>query len=241
VSVKEPSKMRAAALLVLAVLPCILAESDDSQNKCSLGSSGIVAKWIDMNSECVAAVKEQVREEFKASMAYLGMAAHFSKYDVNRPGFAEHFFKSAGEEREHGIKLLEYLSMRGSLDHFADILKEINSFPTNVVITSGADALHKALELEAFVTKSILNLISKCEGDDPAAPNAQGKPVDWKTHQKDGKLINDYHFVDYLTGVYLEEQYHGQRELAGMISTLNKMMKSHGDLGEFLFDKKLLG
>lgn len=52
-----------------------------------------------------------------------------------------------------------------------------------------------------------------------------------------------YHFnqlVDYLTGVYLEEQYKGQRELAGKVSTLKKMMKNHGQLGEFLFDKQLL-
>lgn len=46
--------------------------------------------------------------------------------------------------------------------------------------------------------------------------------------------------VDYLTGDFLQEQYHGQRELAGMISTLDKMMKGQGALAEFLYDKKLL-
>lgn len=46
--------------------------------------------------------------------------------------------------------------------------------------------------------------------------------------------------VDYLTSDFLDEQYKGQRELAGKISTLGKMMQTHGHLGEFLFDKKLL-
>lgn len=47
-------------------------------------------------------------------------------------------------------------------------------------------------------------------------------------------------FADYLTGEFLEEQYKGQRDLAGKISTLGKMVDSNGaELGEFLFDKSL--
>jgi len=46
--------------------------------------------------------------------------------------------------------------------------------------------------------------------------------------------------VDWLTGDFLTEQYEGQRDLAGKISNLGKMMETHGTLGEFLFDKKLL-
>jgi len=46
--------------------------------------------------------------------------------------------------------------------------------------------------------------------------------------------------VDYLITDFLDEQYKGQRDLAGKISILGKMMQAHGPLGEFLFDKKLL-
>ena len=49
-----------------------------------------------------------------------------------------------------------------------------------------------------------------------------------------------FQLVDYLTGDFLEEQYRGQRDLAGKISTLGKMMENYGALGEFLYDKKLL-
>lgn len=83
-----------------------------------------------------------------------------------------------------------------------------------------------ALNTEADVTKSIRQVIIQCEDD----------------HDRTDKSLpfNDYHLVDYLTGVFLEEQYHGQRDLAGKLSTLGKLMTSHGELGEFLFDKKLL-
>lgn len=57
---------------------------------------------------------------------------------------------------------------------------------------------------------------------------------------EDEPSYNDYHLVDYLTGDFLEEQYKGQRDIAGKLSNLDKMMDKHGALGEFLFDKKLL-
>jgi ferritin heavy chain len=37
-------------------------------------------------------------------------------YAVQRPGLANFFFDSASEEREHGLKLLGYLRMRGHND-----------------------------------------------------------------------------------------------------------------------------
>lgn len=81
---------------------------------------------------------------------------------------------------------------------------------------NGAAALEDALELETEVTKSIRKVIQTCE-----------------------KKYNDYHLVDYLTEVYLDEQLKSQRDLAGKLSTLKKMMLNHGELGEFLFDKDM--
>ena len=45
----------------------------------------------------------------------LFQGAHFSKDTVNRPGFAKLFFEAASEEREHAIKIISYLLMRGEL------------------------------------------------------------------------------------------------------------------------------
>ncbi|XP_073817182.1 ferritin 1 heavy chain [Musca autumnalis] len=196
---------------VLAVVaPAVFGEL-----KCSVPNPELPTEWIDMRGDCLTAMRNQIQKEIDASYQYLAMGAHFSRDTINRPGFAELFFKSAKEEREHGSKLIEYLSMRGQL---TDRVTDLITIPTvsKDEWESGAEALEDALKLETEVTKSIRKLIATCE-----------------------KKPNYYHLVDYLTGVYLEEQLHGQRELAGKLSTLKKMMTNHGALGEFLFDKDL--
>ncbi|KAF4517556.1 hypothetical protein B566_EDAN005120 [Ephemera danica] len=161
-----------------------------------------------------------------------GYAPKGSDYhdSVNRPGFAKFFFHSANEEREHATKFLEYLAMRGE---FAENLAEngiqhmLDYKPT---WKSGTHALKVALELEIKVTKQIRKIITTCE-------KGENNRNDISGYQPNG---NDYHLVDYLTGEFMDEQHKGQRELAGMISTLNKMHHAKGSLAEFLFDKKLL-
>jgi len=188
--------------------------------------------FSDMQDKCSEETGKQIKMEITASLKYLGMATHFAKDSVNRPGFAKLFFDAASEEREHAYKLIEYLTMRGRYLDNAGINKEIakidiSSMVTKLAtpdagITSGLVALQKALELEKEVTTSIRNLIATCEGT-TAQP------------------FNHYHFVDYLTGDFLEEQYKGQRDLAGKISTLGKLAEANGaELGDFLFDKELL-
>ena len=59
-----------------------------------------------------------------ASLQWLGetwdslvlfQGAHFSRDTINRPGFAKLFFEAASEERQHAIKIISYLLMRGEL------------------------------------------------------------------------------------------------------------------------------
>jgi ferritin heavy chain len=214
----------------LIILGLFLAYTTAADTVCEVSSNEPDSKWIDFKANCTSRTIEQIKMEFFAATNYLGMGAHFSKDKVNRPGFAKFFFESAGEEREHGIKLMEYLSMRGHLTDlapFADLPNAHRSFPVKeVTYTDGLKALKDALDLEIQVTQSIRELIKVCEQD----------------KSKDNKEFNHYHFVDYLTGVYLEEQYHGQRDLAGKIATLSKLRQSSAtkELGEFFFDKTLL-
>ncbi|XP_017058536.1 ferritin subunit isoform X1 [Drosophila ficusphila] len=191
-------------------------EGQDQGCKGSLAVPEITKDWVDMKDACLKGMRHQIQEEINASYQYLAMGAYFSRDTVNRPGFAEHFFKAAKEEREHGSKLVEYLSMRGQL---TEGVSDLINVPTvaKQEWADGASALADALDLEIKVTRSIRKLIQTCEG----------------------KPYNHYHLVDYLTGVYLEEQLHGQRELAGKLTTLKKMMDTNGELGEFLFDKTL--
>jgi len=210
--------------LIGSILIVIAVSSATAKLNCYDSSIPDVPQaWIDLpsTSGCVKEVRRQIQAEVDASLTYLAMGAHFAQDTVNRPGFSHFFFKAAGEEREHAHKLIEYLLMRGQLiDNVSDLIK-IN-VPSKTVWKSGVEALKDALNTEAEVTKSIRRVISVCENDDKFNGN------------------NDYHIVDYLTGDFLEEQYHGQRELAGMVSTLDKMMKGQGALAEFLYDKKLL-
>nr|ATU82882.1 secreted Ferritin-like protein [Pristhesancus plagipennis] len=203
---------------VLVVFPIVFA---NGRNKCKLLPATVPTEWLTMVDSCTKKMKEQINEELTAAMTYMAMGAHFSRDTVNRPGFAKMFFEAASEERQHAIKIIEYLLMRG--DVFKEIQKVIDGVPAplNTTWANGQEALNEALKLEAKVTRLIIDIIKECE-----------------TPQN--KKSNDYHLVDYLTGDFLTEQYQGQRDLAGKSSTLGKMIKNHGALGEFLFDKKLL-
>lgn len=230
--------------LLLAIVAVFSSASLVSANTCNVQEGNIftgINDFVDFKDACTTATAEQIQKEVTASLQYLKMAAHFSRDDINRPGFAKFFYGAASEEREHAYKLIEYLSMRGRYVKESSVVLEkfnISKLVTdtenaavkllgvevadlNVVgakTTAGLIALQNALKLEVAVTKSIRALISTCEGNS----------------------FNHYHFVDYLTGEFLEEQYKGQRELAGKISTLGKMVQNQGaELADFLFDKQL--
>ncbi|CAG9789820.1 unnamed protein product [Diatraea saccharalis] len=204
-------------LLAVAAFLAVCAPSLATQ--CHVNPVNIPKEWITMHRPCRDSMRRQIQMEVAASLQYLAMGAHFSKDSVNRPGFAKLFFEAGSEEREHAMKLIEYLLMRGELTSDVTSLITIRP-PERKTWDNGVEALEHALKMESDVTKSIRTVIHACEDDNE---------------------FNDYHLVDYLTGEFLEEQYKGQRDLAGKASTLKKMLDRHSSLGEFIFDKKLLG
>ncbi|XP_053623494.1 ferritin heavy chain-like [Plodia interpunctella] len=206
-----------AILLAVVGLLAVIAPAFATQ--CHVNPVTIPREWITVHRSCRDSMRRQIQEEVKASLQYLAMGAHFSRDSINRPGFAKLFFDAASEEREHAMKLIEYLLMRGELTSDVSSLIQIRP-PERKFWDNGVEALEHALKMETEVTKSIRTVIINCENDDN---------------------YNHYHLVDYLTGEFLEEQYKGQRDLAGKASTLKKMMDRHAALGEFMFDKKLLG
>lgn len=194
-----------------------------------------------MVDPCIQKTISQIGCEIRASLEYFKFGSHFSRDDINRPGFAKFFYGSASEEREHAIKLIEYLTMRGAAKPFekesdlGHLLKNAGSCSIFNIeekcYASGYNAMHCALEMETAVTNAINKLIKTCEDSSACSDD---------TCDKRGEQSNDYHFVDYLTGEFLEEQYKGQREIAGRVKTLEKLVHTHGNIGEFLFDKTLL-
>ena len=211
--------MKAFTIFVIVIIGASITFTTAADNlKCEHPQPQIPKDWLDMVEPCVKAMRDQIKRELHASMQYLSMGAHFNRDVINRPGFAKMFFDAASEERQHAIKLISYLLMRGELTKSVSDLISRNIDVEKTEWSSGVAALEDALRLETSVTKSIKGLIKTCEES----------------------YKNDYHLVDYLTGEFLEEQYKGQRDLAGKISTLDKLKEHHGALGEFLFDKKLL-
>ena len=64
-----------------------------------------------MNKAMQDAMNEQINKELFSSYLYLSMAAYFE--EKNLPGFAKWMHMQEGEEREHGMKLYEFLVDRG--------------------------------------------------------------------------------------------------------------------------------
>merc|ERR1712172_185176 len=53
-------------------------------------------------------INKQINMEFYASYVYLSMSSYFNRDDQALHGFAAHFKTESGEERAHGMKLMEY-------------------------------------------------------------------------------------------------------------------------------------
>ena len=123
------------------------------------------------------------------------------------------FFEHANEERQHGLKFIEYLRMRGNLD--SDFFSSIHPVLGKTSWQDGEEALRDALEMEKKVSMQIKKLIDACEG-------------------------GDYHAADWLTGVWLEEQLAGQRDLAGKINTFASFRRDHEALADWMFSQHLL-
>merc|ERR1711971_671930 len=62
------------------------------------------------HEDCEALINKQINMEFYASYVYLSMSSYFNRDDQALHGFAAHFKTESGEERAHGMKLMEYQS-----------------------------------------------------------------------------------------------------------------------------------
>merc|ERR1711890_207483 len=78
------------------------------------------------HEECEALINKQINMEFYASYVYLSMASYFARDDIALNGFAEHFRSESGEERGHGIKLMDYQNSRGGKVVFQDIQAQLH-------------------------------------------------------------------------------------------------------------------
>merc|ERR1711997_308416 len=112
------------------------------------------------HEDCEALINKQINMEFYASYVYLSMSSYFNRDDQALHGFAAHFKTESGEERAHGMKLMEYQTKRGGRVVFQDIAK-----PTTMEWGTPLEAMEAALELEKTVNQSLLDMHKAADGD----------------------------------------------------------------------------
>merc|ERR1712201_2875 len=145
------------------------------------------------HEDCEALINKQINMEFYASYVYLSMSSWFNRDDQALHGFAAHFKNESGEERAHGMKLMEYQTKRGGRCVFQDIAK-----PTTMEWGTPLEAMEAALELEKTVNQSLLDL-HKVAGDK-----------------------GDGHLCDFLESEYLGEQVEGIKAIGDLITKMKR-------------------
>jgi len=193
-----------SATLAIVLVGCITAAHGQRES----------AQDYSYNATCMDHLRAHIKRELQASITYLAMGAWANQYNVQRPGLAKMFFESASEEREHGLKMMSYLRMRGHND--------LSILPSSLEPLNGkyqwdmpVSALRQALVMEKDVTESIKKIIDYCAD------------------------AEDHHLADYLTTDFMDEQLRGQRKLAGHINTLRGLMSKQPQLADYIFDQKL--
>ena len=106
-----------------------------------------------ISADLSKAFNEQIGHEFGASMQYVSIAAHFSRYNLTL--LSKLFLAQADEEKEHAMKFVKYLlDTKGEL-RIPAIPAPVASFP------SAEAAVKAALEWEEGVTRQITALMAQ--------------------------------------------------------------------------------
>jgi ferritin heavy chain len=145
------------------------------------------------HTTCEALVNKQVNMEFYASYVYMSMATYFSREDIALHGFAKRFFDSSADERQHGLRLIEYQNMRGGRVVFQDIAK-----PNRDEWGTALEAIEASLELEKTVNQSIIDM------------------------HKAAEVANDAQMTDFLEGEYLKEQVEDIKRIADLVAQMKR-------------------
>merc|ERR1711999_31300 len=145
------------------------------------------------HEDCEALINKQINMEFYASYVYLSMSSWFNRDDQALHGFAGHFKTESGEERAHGMKLMEYQTKRGGRVVFQDIAK-----PSSSEWGTPLQAMEAALELEKTVNQSLLDLHKASDGK------------------------GDAHLCDFVEAEFLGEQVEGIKQIGDLITKIKR-------------------
>src|SRR3990172_1695909 len=97
------------------------------------------------------ALNEQIGYEFAASQQYIAIAVYYDEQAL--PQLAAHFYRQAGEERNHALMMVQYL-----LDSDAPVIVPGVAPPQTSFVDAVAPVAF-ALEQEKRVTGQIVELV----------------------------------------------------------------------------------
>lgn len=100
------------------------------------------------------ALNDQLRMEAESSQFYLAMASWAQRQGLN--GIAQFLFQHADEERDHMLKLLDFINERGG----KAIIPALKQPPTDCA--SFKDIFSNLLSHEVAVTESINEVVDTC-------------------------------------------------------------------------------
>lgn len=98
-----------------------------------------------------AALNEQVGHEFGASLQYVAIAAYFDS--DNLPELAAHFYRQADEERDHAMRLVNFVVDAGGKVAIPAVPAPKSGF------ASAEEAVKLSVDWELTVTKQINALV----------------------------------------------------------------------------------
>ncbi len=104
-----------------------------------------------ISSDVNSALNEQIGHEFGASIQYVAIAAYFDCEGL--PALAKHFYKQAGEEREHAMRFVKYVVDANGRVEIPAIPAPKSNFG------SAEEAVSLSLNWEMTVTKQINALV----------------------------------------------------------------------------------
>lgn len=96
-------------------------------------------------------LNEQVQKEFYSAYLYLSMSAYLKSRNLD--GFANFFSVQAQEERDHALKIYDYINQAGGKVVLAKIDAPMSDYG------SIEEVMKLSLEHEQFVTKSIHSIV----------------------------------------------------------------------------------
>ena len=111
------------------------------------------------SQKIVAAINEQMGNEFGAMLQYYAIAAHFGAEGL--PELSTHFYKQAEEEKEHALRFIQFVIDTGARVKIPAVSAPQAHFEV------AEDAVKLSLEQEEQVTAQINALVSmaKAESD----------------------------------------------------------------------------